>query len=202
MSRLLICSLFVLAVCIVASSQQRITDSEYAVYSVVLKQLYTSDDVRLLVIQDYTDNTSLNYSDTPERQFKYIKQHLPKLSQETIINYKSKNRDSLSLARSFNLDISYVLLPREKFDGFAGEKGMMEMSEAGWARFYDQYPQSAGFLSLSRIGFDRKKSQALVYVAFVRGHQSGRMWGDGSYILVLKRKGRWRVQKQAAIWVH
>jgi hypothetical protein len=78
---------------------------------------------------------------------------------------------------------------------------MMEMSEEGWARFYDEYPQSEGFLSLSRVGFGRKKSQALVYVALVRGHLSGRMWGDGRYILVLKKKGRWRVQKQEAIWV-
>jgi hypothetical protein len=54
MIRLLLCSLFVLAASIVASSQRTVTDSEYAVYSAVLEQLYTSGDVRLLVIEDHT----------------------------------------------------------------------------------------------------------------------------------------------------
>ena len=72
MHRLLMCSLFILAVYVGASSQQRIADNEYAVYSAVLEQLYASNAVELLVIQDRTDSTSLNYADTPEEQFSYV----------------------------------------------------------------------------------------------------------------------------------
>jgi len=51
---------------------------------------------------------------------------------------------------------------RDKFNGLAGLNETMESSEGGWARFYSEYPRSSGFLSLSRVGFDLRRNQALV----------------------------------------
>ncbi|HEX7773208.1 MAG TPA: hypothetical protein VF435_12355 [Pyrinomonadaceae bacterium] len=134
------------------------------------------------------DWVAINYSDSSKLQFQYLKEHFPTLSSRAIYDYTSKNSDSLPLSRAFRLNTRYVLLSWKKFKGFAGEKGMMEMSREGWAKFYDEYPISAGLISISRAGFDDKRTQALIYVTLVRGHESGRMWGDGGYVLLSKRK--------------
>lgn len=70
----------------------------------------------------------------------------------------------------------------------------MEMSREGWEKFFSEYPGASGLLSLSRVGFDHKKNQALVYVTDMRGNPSGRAWGAGSYVLLIKKKGAWRVR--------
>lgn len=200
-------SALLLAVCAfhvgtATDSDQAISADEYSVYSVVLEQLYTSNEIRLLVIEDQTDKTSVYFSDSSEPEFEYLNKHFPMISTATIYDYTSKNNDSQPLSRAFHLNTSYVLLSRKEFKGFAGEKETMEMSRDGWTKFYNDYPMSAGLISISRVGFDDKRAQALVYVSLVRGHDSGRMWGDGGYVLLIKRKGVWRVRKQATIWVH
>jgi hypothetical protein len=176
--------------------------AEYAVYSAVLKRLYIPRGVKRLVIEDQTDKTSVNYADSPEAQFKHVKKDIPSLSHIAINDYVEKNRESRPLERAFRFKTSYNLVSRDKFNELAGPNETMESSEVGWAKFYSEYPGSSGFLSLSRVGFDHRKNQALVYIAHVRGHQSGRMWGHGSYVLLIKREGLWRVKDEVVIWVH
>jgi len=82
-------SALLLAVCAfhvgtATDSDQAISADEYSVYSVVLEQLYTSNEVRLLVIEDQTDRTSVYHSDSSEPEFKYLKKHFPMMSTETI----------------------------------------------------------------------------------------------------------------------
>ena len=60
---------------------------------------------------------------------------------------------------------------------------------------------ASGLLSFSRVGFDHKKNQALVFISDMKGHSSGRQWGDGSYVLLIKKKGRWRVQGRVGLIV-
>ena len=181
--------------------QSEVSSEEYAVYSALLRQRRVPEGITLIVIEDHTQTTEFLYDDDLSGHLKYVKRRLPSFSQVAFNDFRAKNRESQTLNRSFNLKLRYSLLSRAKFESFAGPGGTMEMSEAGWQRFYSEYRGSSGLLSFSRVGFDHKKNQALVFISDIRGHSSGRQWGDGSYVLLIKKARRWRVQGRVGIMV-
>jgi hypothetical protein len=182
------------------SEQSELSSAECAVYSAVLEQSYTPSGATLFVIDDHT-YSSVGLDDDIAGTFRYVKKHIPLLSQVAINDYKTRNRQSQPLARLFKLKIDYVLLSRSKFEALTDPGGVMEMSRIGWENFYREYRETSGFLSLSRVGFDHQRNQALVYVTDTRGNPSGREWGAESYVLLIKKNGRWRVQGHVAVLV-
>jgi hypothetical protein len=182
-------------------SEAEVSSAEYAVYSAVLKQRYSSTGVIQFVIEDHTLPTGFLYEHDVSSHFKYVKKRLPSLSQAAFNNFRIKNTASQPLQALFQLKFKYVLLSRVNFESLAGSEGMMEMSEVGWKKFYSDYPGASGFLSFSRVGFDHKTNQALVFVSDRKGHLSGRAWGDGSYVLLIKNKQKWRVKGRVAVMV-
>jgi len=183
----------------VLASQPEVNSDEYNVYSALLAQSYISKGETQLVIEDHTLDTSAFFGDDVASHFSYVRKSLSSLSQDTINDFRRKNNGSQVLNRSFNLRIKYVLISKTQFEGFAGPNERMERSRVGWEAFYREYRGSSGFLLLSRVGFDRKKSQALVFITHMRGNPSGRWWGDGSYVLLSKKKGHWRVLRRTVI---
>jgi hypothetical protein len=59
------------------------------------------------------------------------------------------------------------------------------------------YPKSQGFMTLSRIGFNPKKSQALLYI----GNLCGGLCGSGQFFLLAKEGKSWKIQNVATVWV-
>lgn len=58
---------------------------------------------------------------------------------------------------------------------------MAELLDKGWDRFHDRFPGSA-VLRFSRVGFNADRSQAVVFVALMRGGTSGI-----SYVALLEK---------------
>ena len=58
----------------------------------------------------------------------------------------------------------------------------------GWDAFYKRYPGSGGYVIVSAVGFNRGKSQAIVYTGSVCGNLCGR-W---SFHLLEKVDGNWK----------
>jgi len=52
-------------------------------------------------------------------------------------------------------------------------------------------------MSLSRIGFNSSKTQALVYVANV----CGGLCGTGEFYLLGKVDGKWKIQNELIVWI-
>jgi hypothetical protein len=185
----------------VPNRQFEVSPEKYAVYSALLRPRRIPEGITQFVIEDHTQATDFLYDDDLPGHLKYVKRRLPSLSQVAFSDFRAKNHASRPLNRSFNLKLRYSLLSRNRFESFAGPGGMMEMSEVGWQKFYSEYPGASGLLSFSRVGFDHKKSQALVFISDMRGHASGRQWGGGSYVLLIKKKRRWRVLGRVGIIV-
>jgi hypothetical protein len=61
---------------------------------------------------------------------------------------------------------------------------------SGWKLFYEKYPDSVGFIHLSRVGFNADLSQALVYIA--RYHYEQPLLGG--YYLMTRQDGRWVIE--------
>jgi hypothetical protein len=83
------------------------------------------------------------------------------------------------------LSVPYVVLPKANIDAILGTEGN---PNDHWRRFYERYPNSAGYISLSAVGFDPGRTKAMVYMF----HGSGSMGASGSYHLLRKLAGRWQ----------
>jgi hypothetical protein len=58
----------------------------------------------------------------------------------------------------------------------------------GWDSFYKRYPESGGYLTLSPVGFNKDKTQAIVYIASSCGSLC-RRWG---FHLLERVQGNWK----------
>jgi hypothetical protein len=67
----------------------------------------------------------------------------------------------------------------------------------GWKQFDKRYPESHGYFSFARVGFNQGKTEALLYVE----EHAGWLHGGGRYVLFRKHYGIWRYMSERGTWV-
>lgn len=165
----------------------RVKDSEeYSVYSAILSYEFAHTNVQQFVIKAETIGIK-----KPE-EFDRV---APDVESDTLSDFKAKNEKSALLERRLDLKTPYVFVSNDELDAIFNPKiskiGILEDMGAGWRRFYERYPGAPGFIHFSRVGFDLKKEQALVYLAFEHDYMGG-----STRILVLSKADKsWEVQK-------
>src|SRR5262245_59207212 len=181
-----------------AGDQSSIPAEEYAVYAAVIGNMFAGDivtfdtqsKVKILVIEDKTvmgANADMGEENEGER----LKQvgFSPILSQETIDDYVAKNAKSYQLTKSLDIKLKYTLIPKGKieqiFDGLPSSE------------FYRQFPDSGGYIALSRAGFNTRGDQALVYMH----HVCGGLCASGHYLLLVKKNGECVVLNHFRPWI-
>jgi hypothetical protein len=181
-----------------AGDQLSIPAEEYAVYAAAIGDMFAGDivtfdtqsKVKILVIEDKTVSGA-KADIGEENEEERLKQvgFSPILSQETIDDYVAKNAKSHQLTKSLDIKLKYTLIQKEKieqtFDGSPSSE------------FYRQFPDSGGYIALSRAGLNTSGDQALVYMH----HICGGLCGSGHYLLLVKKNREWEVQKHFRAWV-
>jgi hypothetical protein len=178
----------------ISASRTDATEEEFAVYAATIDRLYADGvaafagnaKVALIVIKEHTvaDQHFPGLLDNSE----YIRQELVPLSDETLNDYKQKNREQSPLKDSFKLKIKHVLI---------SEEGIKQaIKDAGWKSFYEKYPASGGLVGFSRVGFNAATNQALVYLE----HWCGGLCGSGNYVLLRKEGEGWKVVSVSRAW--
>jgi hypothetical protein len=115
------------------------------------------------------------------------------LSRETFEDYLACAKEAKSLTRSFNLKTNYVLVDYGEIERLIN----LTNPAKAFDDFYLKYPESGGFITLSRVGFNRNHDQALVSTGWL----CGALCGMGAYVLLTKKSGAWSVEKTAEGWV-
>ena len=82
----------------------------------------------------------------------------------------------------FSFDVPVVLISKSEFDQIPGK----------WENFYKKFPDSQGYMMLSRVGFNSDRTKALVYVTNI----CGRLCGIGCYFLLHKEYGDWIIREE------
>jgi hypothetical protein len=165
-----------------------VSSEEYAVYSALIEEEYVTDKVKLVVITNPTSggNRSKDIAD-------YYLQQLSPLSRATYDDYIERNSKPYNLSNSFTLKERYMLVEYHEVEKFFDDPDLDE----AWKNFYRQFPDSNGYIVLSRVGFNPAKDQALVYTAWMCNSRCG----EGKFVLMSKRDGKWKVEKKYTTWV-
>ena len=118
---------------------------------------------------------------------------LEPFSQDTVADFKERNKEAMRLKRSFRLAIAYRIVNYQKIEKLFAPM----MLDEEWKTFDQWYPKSNGYITLSRVGFNRNRTEALVNTSWMRGERTG----EGHYFLLSKKDGEWCVERFAATWM-
>jgi hypothetical protein len=180
--------------CLCAACQQSATSSpadptpqldpnieEYAVYAAILEGTFISENTRQVLIMDHTRTQEPELMEDFLAEFQENTPTAPELA----ASFKERNQQPYPLEPVLDLEVEYQLLTQEEVDE------LHPLDEAsGWKLFYEKYPDSVGFIHLSRVGFNANLSQALVYIA--RYHYEQPLLGG--YYLMTRQDGCWVIE--------
>ena len=177
------------------SLTERSTADTNEVYRLILHRKFAHDSKKLIVLRSETIGYSMYVDDAlkPEWAFpqafnKMVKDSMPEVEFETLSNYQLSNRNGEPL-QVWNLGVNYVLATKnDLLDDAMGQF---------WTNFHRKFPNSAGLLSFSNVGFNKQHNQAFVYVDW----NCGDTCGVGEYILLKKVHGKWEVVKEEGLWI-
>lgn len=155
-----------------------ISPEEYTVYSALFK----SEAVDFVILRQMTDPSA---SQRNEETSRYLHENLPSVEEDTLNNFFNQNQQEYSLSRRLPLPKDYVLIAKTDYQNIF-EK------ENGWEEFLEKYPNFQGITSLSRVGFNSSKNQALVFEKTQLDWQETRAF----YLLLEKENGTWVIKKQ------
>lgn len=169
-----------------SSSDLAVSDEEYEIYSTVIKQKYVQPNTKLLIIEERTFRYDFDLeNDEPWRE----KRKGVTIDRSASEDYEAKNSlPSLLNKAMFKLPVKLNLITDLDLKAiFHGNWGELE-----WIGYYRRYPESTGFVMLSRIGFNTERTQGLLYI----GSRCGPGCGEIHFLLLEKANGTWTTKKE------
>ncbi len=164
---------------------------DYSIYSEFLQDDYINDINKLRTKKKQKINKAVVIM-SETKIFKImpddLKANLKGLKDETIQDYIIKNKTTMTLENKFRCDMKVILVKESK---------IKKILKKGWDNFKKKYPYSSGFIFLSRVGFNKDKTQALIYV----GELWGPLAGGGYYILYNLENGEWVNKASLLVWI-
>lgn len=169
-----------------SGSDSAVSDEEYELYSAVIKQKYIQPNTKLLIIEERTFRYDFAVdNDEPWRE----KRKGVTIDRSAAEDYEAKNSSKWLLNKSmFKLPVKLNLITDLDLKAiFHGHWGELE-----WIDYYRRYPESTGFVMLSRIGFNTEHTQGLLYI----GSRCGPGCGEINFLLLEKANGTWTTKKE------
>ena len=159
---------------------------EYLVYAAVIKSLYAVGPALQVVLNDHTDLSKIV---SPEK-FTELGQDSPAIDLAAEANFQNRNLQKYPLQDHLNLASKLILISSEDFKKIIGP-GLNADS------FYAAFPNAQGFLTLSRVGFNPARTQAIVYTAEWKGPLNG----TGYLYFLVKSTSLWTIKTKILDWI-
>ncbi|MCK4349437.1 MAG: hypothetical protein KAX13_01190 [Candidatus Krumholzibacteria bacterium] len=162
------------------SSKAKLEAEEYEIMSALINE-YAGSDFELLLINDHTESWCIM------ARFQEMRSDWVELESETIDSLIVRNSFSVELEKKLLLDSKYRLIPRDEY-----VKILQGNSGPNWNNFDTLFPDSPGFMTVSRVGFNSERTQALIYF-----YNAYRCSGDKvvpstrNIAMFVKRDGEW-----------
>lgn len=167
-------------------SEDGVSEEEYEIYSSIVKQFYVEPRTKQLIIEERTFRYDFGGGEDEPWREKYKGVTIDGSAAD---DYEAKNGNKWLLNKdSFKLPVKTSLITDDDLKTiFHGNWGDLQ-----WINFYRRFPDSRGFIMLSRIGFNAQHTQGLMYV----GSRCGPGCGDIHFLLLEKINGAWSIKKE------
>ena len=130
--------------------------------------------------------------DTILRYIVYSVKEFPGIEVETAENFFNSNRNPRLLLQENFASGLFQVLPKEEIWGLSGRSTKSYNEEVNRIA-----SGSFGHLGFSKIGFNRKKTQAI----FTMGYSDGPLSGEGTMFIFSLKEDVWILEKTINLWV-
>jgi hypothetical protein len=166
-----------------ARAQQQIGNDEYEVYSAWLKKGFLIPKQTEISIVNVTEDFWNDLSTLPREK----RQKLSRLRSSTLENYRLRNRKPLEFKNDFVPGLIVNLISREDWLNHPAR------------RTSDQVPEHMdNRLIFSRVGFNKKRNQALIHVHF--NSNPSPKYAFGYFFVLSNDNGVWDVKQAVKSW--
>jgi hypothetical protein len=197
MKRLRFSRWFVITLCVVVlgpffaylvlrPSPSNANTEQYAVYSAYIEHGLTGnshdlgDKRGIVVIQASTTISSRSVLFSA----RHLREVIPELKRSVTFEFFLSNLRDRQLEKRFMIPTKYELATRQEIDLYATEQ------------FERRFPDNYGYLTFSRIGFNRNLTEAVFYTEHMCG-----LCGEGKYVFMRKVNGHWTTVREASTWI-
>ncbi|MDM1061488.1 hypothetical protein HXZ62_02795 [Empedobacter falsenii] len=153
------------------------TNEEFSIFSQILSEKIEKSKKKIVLQKETYFLTSEKQK---EFKYKYLKTNFKDLELETFNDFKNQNNKKLNVTFIDNKEITALF-----------------KSHTGWEDFYKKYKNAIGIIEFSRIGFNKSKTQALLYYSKTSGFSNG----HGNYIFLKKINGKWIKVLEVMAWI-
>ena len=170
--------------CSAFASQVDTDLQETAIYSLLLSQDPAGYILGTpIVILDETEYYEIENT-------RLLKKDMPSLDNETFRNYRMANKKHQTINLSLSLSKPYDFIKESELDNLIDEYD-------NWDKFNQKYPGAHVYTFFSKVGFNTKGNQALVYMA----HSCGGSCGQGNLYCVVFVDNRWKIEGVYRVWI-
>ena len=163
---------------------------EYAVYAALFAEKGDDKQGTQIVLQDVTVVNDRFAGRMDQRSLEKL--FGPASTKDAIDDFVTKNRKSSVFTDQFKLNATIVLITDSDV-----KRLFHDSIEGGWDLFHAKYPRATSINTLSRVGFNKDRTEALVYWTY----SCGGLCGQGQYVLLGKRDGHWKIEKESMTWI-
>lgn len=118
-----------------------------------------------------------------------------------IISDKASHDNSpIKLKPNFNISIEYILIDETKYEDrilIDETNSEQKSNKPDISEFFKEHPGAGGIVRLSRIEFNKEKTEALVEAEFTNCG----LCGFGKRISLEKNQGVWKIKKTTDMWI-
>jgi len=183
-------------------AHSEVTLEEYWLYSMIIMERFNRSAREQFVIrQELAASTPLVKGNSSlDGRIHEWRSNLPGLTEETAHAFVQRSCEPALLGGYFDLPLPYSLLSEDESAeiwDWNDECTFSGHARDGWMIFRQRYPNAGPIISFSRIGFNRRRTQALLEVG-VRAHWSV---SGGSLLLLQNTDDGWKIDKRHGLWV-
>ena len=201
--KLIIIILFI-AIIISCRGNRVISEVEYKIFNIVLDSIrleldnnygkYLSDSTIIkkdqIIIED---KTHLDYHGDLKNVLNVLETKMKEMDHETLIDFKNKNKYSSKIENYFK-DGNYTLLDSDSLKIW---KKADIVGSSPWPKIYEKYKNFCALIMLSRVGLNKEKTQAIVYIGYLKGSLNG----IGYYFFLIKKDNNWQIKDSMLAWI-
>jgi hypothetical protein len=170
-------------------ASDQLDELDYRLYSLIMGDMFTTSEN--LVVQQGTQPAFLIYNNP---YYQSLLDEIPELDTTIFPDYDLKNDTVYFLGNKFDVASKEVsLVSNEEINYIFNTTDI----NSGWEKFYRRFPNSPGIISLSRIGYNTGKTQALVQM----GIMYASLGGDGLMIYLRIENNKWKIIRTIPTWV-
>lgn len=137
-----------------------------------------------------TEQTTIDgiTEDKKEIEFENFNYRISCLNKETFDDFIIKNLNPTKIKNDFHTEKIIIVLNNKQI-----KEVLNDFIYTGWKNFHQTYGQETpGILTLSRIGYNKKKNKALIYYSNLNG---------GHMLVLNKIENEWEICSSSQIWI-